>query len=82
MEGLRPDVTLRQITRPTLAPRIRRWQHEQNPARAPIALVADRPRVAAILGAADSLALPGGRVTWLLTRAVDEAALAELAVEP
>jgi len=77
VDGRRPDLTLRQILVGTLAPRVRGWQRDHVPAGAPIVLVAERARLSALLPAADSLALPGGRVAWVLRRPVPDSLLEE-----
>jgi hypothetical protein len=68
LEARRPDLTLRQITGPTLAERVRQWQASHAPARAPIVFAARDARVAPFLAGADSVALPRGRFAYVVTR--------------
>ncbi|MEO5618027.1 MAG: DUF2723 domain-containing protein [Candidatus Eisenbacteria bacterium] len=77
LEGRRADLTLRQISIPTLAPRLRRWQEAHDLASAPIVFAAADARLAPYLGGADSIALPGGRFACVIRRP-----LADILIDP
>jgi len=68
VEGLRPDLTLRQLSQQTLEARVREWQRADAASAPPLVFAAGDPRFAPWIAGADSIPLPGGRHAYLLTR--------------